>query len=291
MPAPTPKADRRFYAETLAIGRLGMRLFPPSLMPAAHWHGHVEANLLTGARMSYRIADREVVVPPDRLVLFWANVPHQLVSLAPEGEGPPLLANLYLPLDRFLFMPHIPRLQVAMMAGGMVALDPGLVTGAQIAAWYRDYRSGQPERREILLMELNAALRRALLGELEFLVEPVAELGGAPRTQPQRMAHVVAMIRFILENLAEPMTNADVARVTGLHETYATSLFSSVMGLPPRRFIIRMRLLRARALLLESNATVASVAHRSGFPSTSQFHDHFRRAYGTTPQAMRAGEA
>ena len=56
-----------------------------------------------------------------------------------------------------------------------------------------------------------------------------------------------------------------------------------------RRFIIRMRLMRARALLTEGNATVASVALQAGFQSLSQFHDHFRRAYGTTPQALREG--
>ena len=62
------------------------------------------------------------------------------------------------------------------------------------------------------------------------------------------------------------MTNADVAAVTGLHETYALSLFTSVMRMPMRRFIIRMRLMRARALLTEGNATVASVALRGGLP-------------------------
>ena len=103
------------------------------------------------------------------------------------------------------------------------------------------------------------------------------------------MAHVIAMVRHIMENLSTPMTNADVAAVTGLHETYALSLFTCVMRMPMRRFIIRMRLMRARALLTEGNATVASVALQAGFPSLSQFHDHFRRAYGTTPQALREG--
>jgi transcriptional regulator GlxA family with amidase domain len=51
-----------------------------------------------------------------------------------------------------------------------------------------------------------------------------------------------------------------------------------------------MRLLRARALLVESTATVASVAAQAGFPSISQFYEHFGRAYGVTPQAMREGQ-
>ena len=291
MTAPTPRTERRFYAEDRAIGRFGMRLFRPQVMPSPHWHGHVEANFLSGASMTYLVQDRRIEVPGGRLILFWANVPHQLVSVAPKGEAPPRLANIYLPLDLFLFMPHIAPLQVALLSGGMVALDPALVSETQVDDWYRDYRSGHRERREILLMEINALLRRALLDELSFLHRPMADPQGARTTHPASRTHVVAMVRFIMENLPEPMTNADVARVTGLHENYALSLFTSIMRVPMRRFIIRMRLLRARALLLESNATVATVALQAGFPSISQFYSHFARAFGVTPQALREGRS
>lgn len=291
MSASSLRSERKFYAEDRAIGRFGMRLFEPRLMAAPHWHGHVEGNFLSGGAMTYRVEDQLIEIPPGRLVLFWANVPHQLLSLSATSEAPLRLANIYLPLDVFLFMPHIARLQVSLMSGGIVALDPALVSEARVEGWYRDYRSGQAERRDILFMEMNALLRRALLQPLDMLRAPMREAEGAEHPQRARVAHVVAMLRFILENLSEPMTNADVARVTGLHETYALSLFTQVVRMPMRRFIIRMRLLRARALLTESDATVASVALRSGFRSLSQFYDHFLRAYGTTPQALRQGRA
>jgi len=98
----------------------------------------------------------------------------------------------------------------------------------------------------------------------------------------------VAMVRFILENLSRPITNADVAAVTGLHENYAMSLFSRTMRLPMKKFAIRMRLLRARALLMESSAAITQVAEDSGFQSISQFYAHFKTAYGMSPHAMRA---
>jgi AraC-like DNA-binding protein len=264
-----------------------MRLFRPQVMPDPHWHGHVEANFLTGASMTYLVEDRRIEVPSGRLILFWANIPHQLVQLTPESGGPPQLANIYLPLDVFLFMPHIAKLQVMLLSGGIVALDADLVSHAQVEVWYRDYRSGHPERREILLAELNTRLRRGMLTEPTYLLPPIANPRGARKTQSVSKAHVITMVRFIMENLSEPMSNADVASVTGLHENYALSLFTSVMRVPMRKFIIRMRLLRARALLLKSNATVSTVALQSGFPSITQFYSHFGRAFGTTPQAMR----
>lgn len=287
MTVPPRRTERRFYAEDRAIGRFGMRLFRPQLMPSPHWHGHIEANFLSGASMTYIVQDRRIEVPSNRLILFWANIPHQLVSLTPEGEVPPRLANIYLPLDLFLLMPHIAPVQVALLSGGMLALAPALVSETQVDNWYRDYRSSQRERRDIMVMEINAILRRALLNELSFLNLPVADPQGAQTAPSAARTHVVAMVRFIMENLSEPMSNADVAQVTGLHENYALSLFTSIMRVPMRKFIIRMRLLRARALLLESNATVAAVALQAGFPSLTQFYSHFSRAFGVTPQEIR----
>lgn len=287
MTAPTPRTERRFYAEDHAIGRFGMRIFPPSLMAAPHWHGHVEANFLSGASMTYLFEGRRIEVPAGRLALFWANLPHQLVAIAPEGPAVPRLANLYIPFDRFLLLPHVARLQAALLSGAVAVLDPAVVGAAQVEGWYRDYRSGHAERREILFMELNAALRRSLLDGPELLLEPDGPPGESPAVRAAARGHIVAMVRFVLENLTEPLRNADVAAVTGLHESYALSLFSRVMGVPVRRFVIRMRLLRARAELLESGATVAEVALRSGFQGPSQFYDHFRRAYGVTPQGLR----
>ena len=65
--------------------------------------------------------------------------------------------------------------------------------------------------------------------------------------------HAIEMVRFILENLDKPLRNAEITAVTGLHENYAIALFSRIMRIPPRQFLVRMRLMRARALLVESS--------------------------------------
>ena len=75
--------------------------------------------------------------------------------------------------------------------------------------------------------------------------------------------------------------------MTGLHVNYALALFTRTMRVPLKRFIIRMRLLRARAMLMESSTAIATVAEESGFTSISQFYDHFKTAYGMSPHAMR----
>jgi AraC-like DNA-binding protein len=287
-PQGVPSHERQFYALTRAIGRFGMRVFTPYLMEQPHWHGHIEGNYLAHASMTYRVEDRDIEIPPGRLVLFWAGIPHQLTAITPTGDATPRLTNIYLPVDTFLFMPHIAQLQVALLGGGLVMLPDTLCGADLMDRWYRDYRSNDFERTEIMKMEMNAMMRRALLSPLDYLLNPVADPGDDRTLSSAHIRHVVAMVRFIMENLAEPITNADVAAVTGLHQNYALALFTRTMRLPMKRFIIRMRLLRARALLMESSTAITTVAEQSGFHSISQFYDHFKAAYGMSPHALRA---
>jgi AraC-like DNA-binding protein len=96
------------------------------------------------------------------------------------------------------------------------------------------------------------------------------------------------MVKHVLEHLGEPLRSEDVAEIVGLHPNYALSLFSSVMNVSLHKFVVRMRLIRARALLFEGELSIENVAYSSGFNSLSQFYEQFRTAYGVTPREMRA---
>ncbi len=282
----TPRFERRFHTNTRAFGRFGMRIFAPAAMDSPHWHGHIEANFLSGGSMIYIFDGQEVVVEDGCLVLFWAGVPHQLTEIR-RLAGEPRLCNIYLPLDTFLFMPHIAPLQVAALQGAMIAA-PGLVTMQRLEEWYADYRSREVERHELVKMELNALLRRVCLREFDYLRQPLGtESARHDRQNPTR--HVIVMLRHVLENLDDDLTSSRVAAVTGLNVNYALGLFSRTLGISLKRFIIRMRLLRARALLLDTDTAIGSIVHSAGFNSVSQFYHHFVRAYGITPHQLRGG--
>jgi AraC family transcriptional regulator, melibiose operon regulatory protein len=286
-PMPVPSHDRHFYSQLRAFGRFGIRIFEPVLMPQPHWHGHIEANFASNMRMTYDIDGTRLTVPENRLVLFWAGVPHQLTAIEQLEDRPPRLANIYLPLDSFLQMPHIMPLQAAMIGRGMIVLPESLCDGALIQRWYLDYRSGDFERAELVKMELNALLRRAAITGYDFLRPPQHEIGNDRSLSSAHVRHVIAMVRFVLENLDKPLLNVQVTKVTGLHENYALSLFSRTMQVPLKQFINRMRLMRARALLVESSIAVAAVAEKCGFGSITQFYAQFRSGYGISPASLR----
>jgi AraC family transcriptional regulator, melibiose operon regulatory protein len=285
---PTPSHERHFYSTKRAFGRFGMRIFEPVVMTQPHWHGHIEANLAIDFEMQYQVDGQILTVPANQMVIFWAGIPHQLTKITPKSDGEKLrLCNIYLPLDAFLMMHHIAPFQMSMLAGGMVALPQSLCDVAQVTRWYGDYRSGDFERAEVIKMELNAMLRRALLDAPTYLRPPGVQIEGDRSISSAQVRHVIAMVRHVLENLEKPLRNGDITAVTGLHENYALSLFTQVMRAPLKQFVIRMRLMRARALLVESSMAIATVAEESGFSSLSQFYAQFKAGYGLPPAEVR----
>lgn len=283
-----PAHERHFYSANRAFGRFGMRIFEPQVMSKPHWHGHIEANYSLHHTMDYDVDNEAVHVPEGRLTIFWAGIPHRLNAVTPTDGQPPRLCNIYLPLDAFLMMNHIMPMQVALLGGGMLILPPELCNEDMVRRWYADYRSGDFERTEVLKMELNALFRRAFIQEPQFLRHPRNDAQGDRALSSAHIRHVISMVRLVLENLDKPLRNADVTAVTGLHENYALSIFTRIMQVPLKQFILRMRLMRARALLVESALAIASVAEASGFTSISQFYHQFKAAYGTSPNAVRS---
>lgn len=287
LPAAPKNHERHFYSTKRAFGRFGIRIFDPVVMAQPHWHGHIEANFANDFEMEYLVDGQTLTLPANRLVVFWAGVPHQLTRVRQVGQGPFKLCNIYLPLDAFLMMNHIAGLQVALLGGGMIVLPEALCSADQLRRWYADYRSGDFERAEVVKMELNALFRRAALEQPSFLRPPQHEVGGDRALSSAHIRHVIAMVRHVLENLEKPLRNGDITAVTGLHENYALSLFTRIMQVPLKQFVIRMRLMRARALLVESSMAIATVVESSGFSSVSQFYHQFREAYGLSPNALR----
>lgn len=279
--------ERPFYRRSKAFGRFGMRIFKPQIMDEPHWHGHVEANFVRHAKLFYKVDGAPVTVQPNQLVIFWANVPHQLMKIPPTDNGEAELCNIYIPLDTFLMMPHLAELQIALLNGAMIACPAELCGSDQLQRWYRDYRSGDVERLDLMKMELNALFRRLSLEPQHYLRPPTLMKKAAHNLSSSHIRHVVAMVQHILENLGEPMRNEEVTAKTGLHPNYALAIFSKVMNIPLKQFTLRMRLLRARGLLLESDLAISKVAEESGFGSTSQFYAHFSAAYGVSPSRLR----
>lgn len=80
----------------------------------------------------------------------------------------------------------------------------------------------------------------------------------------------------------------DLAEQLNCSVRHFRRLFIEEFGMPFRAHQMKLRLLRARQLLVESNATVTHVANECGYRHMSFFNSMFKKRFGMTPGAWRS---
>jgi transcriptional regulator GlxA family with amidase domain len=88
-------------------------------------------------------------------------------------------------------------------------------------------------------------------------------------------AHAAA--RFIEAHAAEPLTLDTVAAHLALSTFHFVRVFRDAIGVTPHQYLMRVRLLRAIALLRDTRLPVTEVAYESGWSDLSTFNRTFRR--------------
>jgi len=84
-----------------------------------------------------------------------------------------------------------------------------------------------------------------------------------------------------------PWTLASLARVAGLSRAAFAARFTERVGEPAMRYLLSLRMQRAKTLLQDQQATIAAVATRVGYQSEVAFAAAFKREAGTSPSAWR----
>ncbi|QFT30287.1 Melibiose operon regulatory protein [Labrenzia sp. THAF82] len=281
-------ADRPSFVggKPVVFGQFAMRRFVP-VRHGLDWHGHVEFNWLTGGEMTYRFETDKVVLPEGQMCFFWAGIPHQTVDLNPVQASNYQLTNMYFPLDVFLSFRGIGRIQRALLSGAVLVVPEHLAIGDIPGRWHQDYQSKDLGRFECLTMELHALMRRLSIEEsikdLRNNFRPVRDDG----RQSGPTEHVVRMIEAVIQNTSLPVSTQEIATISGLNANYASNMFKKTLGITLKQFIVRMRLIRARELLLSSDVSVSEAAFQAGFSSASQFYDNYKSVYGSVPSDLR----
>ncbi|RJF96495.1 AraC family transcriptional regulator [Noviherbaspirillum cavernae] len=86
---------------------------------------------------------------------------------------------------------------------------------------------------------------------------------------------------------AHPWTTEKLAHEVGLSRSAFADRFTSLIGVPPMRYLTNWRLQLAAIRLRESAASTAQLASDVGYESEAAFNRAFKRAFGTTPAAWR----
>jgi AraC family transcriptional regulator len=95
------------------------------------------------------------------------------------------------------------------------------------------------------------------------------------------------VLDYISTNIDEEITLADLARVADQSPFHFARKFAVAMGVPPKRYVSRMRLDKAMAELAAGKLPLAQIALNAGFSSQTSFTRAFRRTTSMTPQEYR----
>lgn len=270
--------DRQEWTE--AKGAFLIERHTADTMTAAHWHDHIEINLLLEGSMTYLFNGRQEQVDAGRLVMFWAAIPHQTIAVS---DNAPLVC-IYLPLVDFLSLPIDRDARQSMMQGRFLVEDNmDMADFIVVPRWETEWGSRNATRRRLITEEVKLRIRRLMLDHVEMeRPKPLAS-----QSSNNAVRHVERLIDLINTRYADPISVSDLAGLAAMHPTTANKAFRTVLGLSVNEYLTRYRITRAMQRLTDTEDPILQIGFECGFGSSSRFYEIFKQRTGTTPRQFR----
>ena len=132
-------------------------------------------------------------------------------------------------------------------------------------------------------------LDSAALGLTSLLIRKWSNL--APRHSPGKSTLSPSQLRraiaYLDDNLTLDISLSDLADAVGLSTFHFARAFKSATGMPPYRYLLALRIARAKDLLAKSALAISDVAAAVGYEDQSQLARRFRKEVGLTPSQYR----
>lgn len=271
--------DRRFP--------LGIVEMDPQDEMGLHHHGYVELVLVRRGRATHLAGDRQLPLAAGEVFVIPPAFPHGYaecddlhlinVCFEPTGLGLPLSRLQRLPGYQALFALE-PRLRAERGFAGQLQLDAEQLD----RLWQRAVAlQGELRQREPGYQLQATALLQQLLIALSRIYQD--QRGG----DAGELLRLAALLARIDRHLAEPL---DVERIAAWADVSSPTLqrwFRASLGCPVGAHVTRLRLERARELLLGTDLPIAAVGEQVGVTDPNYFARLFRHHHGAAPGAWR----
>ncbi|MFD2329989.1 helix-turn-helix domain-containing protein [Cohnella sp. GCM10020058] len=113
----------------------------------------------------------------------------------------------------------------------------------------------------------------------------------APADDEQPSGWIRECLDFIELHATEGISVQQVAALAGVHRSYFSDVFAEQVGMPPMKYIQRIRMEKATRLLTETDATITEVALSLGYPNLYAFTRAFKVYYKVPPLSVRSARS
>ncbi|MBL4575493.1 MAG: helix-turn-helix transcriptional regulator [Opitutaceae bacterium] len=95
------------------------------------------------------------------------------------------------------------------------------------------------------------------------------------------------VLTYIAENIDQPITSHGLAHVAGWSVPHLHDQFKKVMGTSPHQQVLKLRLNKARELLVSTDHSIKHIGLATGFNASASFCQSFRKWFSVSPGKYR----
>ncbi|MBD2871768.1 AraC family transcriptional regulator [Paenibacillus arenilitoris] len=119
----------------------------------------------------------------------------------------------------------------------------------------------------------------------ELFAGLVPESATVPSSEPA--GWIKGCMDYIELHATEGISVQQVAEFAGVNRSHFSYVFASQVGLPPMKYIQKVRMEKAKRFLRETDATITEIAFSLGYPSLYSFTRAFKIYFDSSPSTVR----
>jgi len=166
----------------------------------------------------------------------------------------------------------------------------GVMFGAVVAASMLEL--GAPRSLHRFQLDLARRVDR-LMSATEIGQEVVEQVSALvqdvfPRRSSSGDLLIDQALMLIDRRFADDLTDAEVARALGISTSHFRYLFRQITQMPFSKYLMSVRLEKARQMLLQTGQAINEVAEDTGFASPAHFSRVFAARFGVAPSRLKS---
>lgn len=252
-----------------------------------HTHDYLELTYILKGQARYRIEGKTHILKPGDLLLGNPGVVHRFDLM--EGEKPPM--EVYIGVSNFHFQNMLQQSIILPDGGHILHCSPELKQDLNqliqtMISETKNQQTGQYFMIKAYLVQLLLLVIRQIRGEEK------QEKKGYVFESSSKGYVVKRIIAYMNENYATRISLDQIAQNMYLSPVYISKIFKEETGESPIRYLIQIRLEKAKEILENENCgNIRDVALAVGYEDVYYFSKLFKKYYGIAPAYYKKGAA